>query len=48
VDFDASRCGDYVGQVSPQATMMHLSAVTGYGMPQWYDWLLSRVPAPAS
>ncbi|HYZ56683.1 MAG TPA: hydrogenase nickel incorporation protein HypB [Streptosporangiaceae bacterium] len=48
VDFDAARCGDYVGQVSPQATMIHLSAVTGSGMQQWYDWLLSRVPAPAA
>ncbi len=48
VDFDAVRCGEYIGQVSPQATMMHLSAVTGYGMDQWYDWLLSRSPVTAS
>ena len=47
VDFDAARCGEYIGQVSPQATMMHLSAVTGYGMDQWYNWLLSRSPVTA-
>jgi hydrogenase nickel incorporation protein HypB len=47
VDFDAARCGEYIGQVSPRATMIHLSAVTGYGMPQWYDWLLSRTPVAA-
>jgi hydrogenase nickel incorporation protein HypB len=44
VDFDVARCGEYIGQVSPHATMMHLSAVTGYGMDQWYDWLLTRTP----
>ena len=47
VDFDISRFGDYIGQVSPQAMMIHLSTVTGSGLTQWYDWLASRVPAPA-
>ena len=45
VDFDISAFGDYIGQVSPQAMMIHLSSVTGDGLGQWYDWLASRVPA---
>jgi hydrogenase nickel incorporation protein HypB len=44
VDFDIERFGGYIGQVSPQAMMIHLSAVTGYGLPTWYDWLASTVP----
>jgi hydrogenase nickel incorporation protein HypB len=47
VDFDAARCGEYIGQVSPHAMMIHLSAKTGYGLEQWYDWLLSRSPVTA-
>ena len=47
VDFDIAKFGDYIGQVSPHAMMIHLSAVTGDGLPQWYDWLAARTPAPA-
>jgi hydrogenase nickel incorporation protein HypB len=46
VDFDVARFGEYIGQVSPQAMMIHLSSVTGDGLAQWYDWLASRLPAP--
>jgi hydrogenase nickel incorporation protein HypB len=39
VDFDVAKFGEYIGQVSPQAMMIHLSSVTGDGLGQWYDWL---------
>ncbi len=47
VDFHLAQFGSYIGQVSPQATMISLSAVSGSGLPSWYDWLTSLVPAPA-
>ena len=48
VDFDAARFGEYVGQVSPRAMMINLSAVTGgSGTACWYDWLTSMIPARA-
>ncbi|MBV9793816.1 MAG: hydrogenase nickel incorporation protein HypB [Actinobacteria bacterium] len=48
VDFDISRFGAYIGQVSPQAMMIHLSALDGTGLPLWYDWLSSRIPTAAT
>ncbi len=47
VDFDLARCAGYIGQVSPRATVIELSARTGDGMRDWYDWLLTRTPASA-
>jgi hydrogenase nickel incorporation protein HypB len=47
VNFDVAQFGEYIGQVSPQATMTSLSAVSGAGLPSWYDWLTSLVPAAA-
>jgi len=47
VDFDVAQFGEYIGQVSPHATMISLSAVSGSGLPSWYDWLTSLVPAAA-
>ena len=46
VNFDAARFGDYIGQVSPRAMMINLSAVTGSGTASWYDWLTSMIPRP--
>ncbi|MGP0025914.1 MAG: hydrogenase nickel incorporation protein HypB [Streptosporangiaceae bacterium] len=45
VDFDLAQFGTCIGQVSPQATMISLSAVSGSGLAPWYDWLTSMVPA---
>jgi hydrogenase nickel incorporation protein HypB len=45
VDFDLARCAEYIGQVSPRATVIELSARTGDGMREWYDWLRRTVPA---
>ncbi|MGA2825753.1 MAG: hydrogenase nickel incorporation protein HypB [Streptosporangiaceae bacterium] len=47
VNFDPARFGEYVGQVSPRAIMISLSAVTGSGMASWSGWLAGMVPAPA-
>ena len=47
VNFDRAQFGEYIGQISPQATMISLSAVSGSGLPPWYDWLTSMVPAAA-
>ena len=47
VNFDVAQFGACVGQISPQATMISLSAVSGSGLPSWYDWLISLVPAAA-
>ena len=44
VNFDIAAFGEYIGQVSPRAMMIHLSAMTGSGLPTWYDWLTSKVP----
>jgi hydrogenase nickel incorporation protein HypB len=39
VDFDVARHAVDVKQLSPGARMIQLSATTGEGMPDWYDWL---------
>ncbi|MGD0934055.1 MAG: hydrogenase nickel incorporation protein HypB [Streptosporangiaceae bacterium] len=46
VNFDVAQFGEYIAQINPQATMISLSAVSGSGLPSWYDWLTSLVPAP--
>jgi len=47
VNFDVAQFGEYIAQINPQATMISLSAVSGSGLPSWYDWLTSLVPAAA-
>jgi hydrogenase nickel incorporation protein HypB len=42
VDFDVARHAADVKQLSPGARMIQLSATTGDGMPDWYDWLRER------
>jgi hydrogenase nickel incorporation protein HypB len=46
VDFDTRRHAADVRRVSPDALMLQLSATTGSGMQEWYDWLRRRTPAP--
>jgi hydrogenase nickel incorporation protein HypB len=50
VEFDLYRYAEDVRKVSPRATLMPLSAVTGEGLDQWCDWLkasaASREPQP--
>ncbi|MBO0776666.1 MAG: hydrogenase nickel incorporation protein HypB, partial [Actinobacteria bacterium] len=44
VGFDVRRCGGGLAQVSPDAQMLEVSAVSGDGLPAWYDWLRRRAP----
>ena len=46
VDFDSRRHAADVRRASPTALMLQLSATTGAGMQEWYDWLRRRTPAP--
>jgi hydrogenase nickel incorporation protein HypB len=46
VDFDSKRHAADVRRASPTALMLQLSATTGAGMQEWYDWLRRRTPAP--
>ena len=46
VDFDTRRHAADVRKTSPGALMLQLSATTGTGMPDWYDWLRRRILAP--
>jgi hydrogenase nickel incorporation protein HypB len=45
VQFDTARHAADVKQLSPGAQMLQVSAVTGEGMAEWYDWLRLRPPA---
>src|SRR6185312_12712959 len=45
VDFDTRRHAADVRRVSPDALMLQLSATTGAGMQEWYNWLRRRAPA---
>ena len=44
VDFDVRRHAADVRQLSPDARLLQLSAVTGDGMQAWYDWLQLSLP----
>lgn len=42
LDFDVEQCIDYARQVNPDMQVFTVSATTGEGMEQWYDWLRTR------
>ena len=46
VDFDVRQYAADVRLVSPSALMLRLSATTGDGIREWYDWLRRRMPVP--
>jgi hydrogenase nickel incorporation protein HypB len=46
VDFDRKRHASDVRKTSPDALMLQLSAATGAGMQEWYDWLRRRILPP--
>jgi hydrogenase nickel incorporation protein HypB len=39
VDFDIGKSKEYAQRVNPQLEFIELSAKTGEGLQQWYDWL---------
>ncbi|MBW4597373.1 MAG: hydrogenase nickel incorporation protein HypB [Brasilonema angustatum HA4187-MV1] len=43
VEFDVQRCVEYAKQVNPQIQIFQVSALTGTGLENWYEWLLNKV-----
>jgi hydrogenase nickel incorporation protein HypB len=41
LEFDVARCTADIGQLSPAAQVLPVSARSGEGLRQWYGWLLS-------
>lgn len=39
VQFDVEKCLEYAKKVKPQIKIFQLSATTGEGLENWYDWL---------
>ncbi|BAZ12713.1 hydrogenase accessory protein HypB [Calothrix sp. NIES-4071] len=39
VQFDVHKCIEYARQVNPQIQVFEVSAQTGQGLDDWYDWL---------
>jgi hydrogenase nickel incorporation protein HypB len=44
VRFDMARCIEHAHRINPELQVLTLSAETGEGMPDWYDWLRARSP----
>jgi hydrogenase nickel incorporation protein HypB len=42
VQFDVQKCIEYARRVNPQIQIFQLSAMTGTGLNDWYDWLMSN------
>jgi hydrogenase nickel incorporation protein HypB len=42
IDFDVEKCLEMARRVSPGITIFRLSAKTGEGMAEWYEWLRER------
>jgi len=42
VDFDVEKCKEYACKVNPELTFFEVSAKTGQGLEQWYDWLRNK------
>ncbi|MBW4635623.1 MAG: hydrogenase nickel incorporation protein HypB [Iphinoe sp. HA4291-MV1] len=42
VQFDVQRCIEYAQQVNPQIQVFQVSALTGTGLENWYEWLLNN------
>jgi hydrogenase nickel incorporation protein HypB len=48
VDFDLEKCCSYAQSVNPNVNILPLSATTGEGVQEWYDWIDSQVSASAN
>lgn len=42
ISFDINRCQEYAKQVNPQAEIFLVSALTGEGMEDWYQWIRNQ------
>ena len=43
VQFDVQRCIEYAQQVNPEIRIFQVSALTGTGLDNWYDWVSEKV-----
>lgn len=43
VKFDVEKCIEYARQINPDIKVFILSATTGEGLDDWYDWLRTQV-----
>ena len=39
LQFDVEKCIEYARRVNPSIQILQVSATTGEGMQQWYQWL---------
>lgn len=46
LDFDLEKCKEYAKRVNPEIIIFELSAKSGEGMNNWYEWLLSAPHTP--
>ena len=44
-DFDLNACKEYVKKLNPNIKIIPITARTGEGMNEWYDWLRDEVKA---
>lgn len=42
-DFDLEKCREYIAARNPKAKVIPISAKTGAGMEEWYEWLKKEV-----
>jgi len=42
LDFDMEKCLEYVREVNPDIVIIQLSAKSGEGIENWYDWLAQQ------
>ncbi|MCX7593051.1 MAG: hydrogenase nickel incorporation protein HypB, partial [Fischerella sp.] len=43
VQFDVEKCIEYAQQVNPHIKIFQVSALTGTGLENWYEWLTQKV-----
>jgi len=43
VQFDVQKCLEYARQVNPEIQIFQVSATTGAGLENWYEWLSKKV-----
>jgi hydrogenase nickel incorporation protein HypB len=39
LNFDVAKCIEYARRVNPHIQVLQVSATTGQGMQEWYQWL---------
>lgn len=48
VQFDVQHCLDYAKQVNPQIRIFQVSATTGAGLEEWYQWLFEQLSSASA